>query len=1115
MADERVQLEIAVGALELQRAVLGDAVVDASIGVLRAKLAALSGTQVAPSVQQLKQVTILFLDVVGSTAMSRQLDPEEIHAVVDGALARCTQRVERYGGKVLQYAGDNLLAVFGADEAREDDAEQAVRCGLALLAEGRLLAAEVNRDRGYDGFNVRVGIHTGGVLLGGGVDAEGSIRGMAVNIAARMEQSAPPGGLRISHDSYALVRGVFDVAPQPPIVVKGVDDPIVTYLVSRAKPRAFRVASRGIEGVETRMVGRDAQLALLQRAFECLYRDGAGLSILTVVAEAGIGKSRLLYEFRNWAEARPERFKLFLGRATPQTQGQPYGLLRDLLAWRLEIADTDDMEAAKAKLEQGIAPLFVADDGPANAQAHAHLLGHLIGLDFTTSVHLRGILDDARQIRNRGFHAAAQTFRRMTAGDVPGVFYLDDLHWADDASLEFLEHLAHVNSDVPTLMVGLTRPTLFERRKDWGDGWRSHRRIDLAPLSQDDSLALADELLRKVPDVPAELRELITGRVEGNPFYMEELVKMLVDQGAIETSAEQWTLRPDRLLTSRVPATLTGVLQARLDGLPAAVRLALQQASVIGLTFWDAALAALDPVAPEALPELTKRQLVVRRDGVTFEGASAFAFSHQILHQVTYATVLRPSRLELHGRAARWLAELRGPRASDYLGATAEHFEKAGDTPHACEYYVRAAEHAAARHAHGATRAFASRALALMPQDERADTLDLRWRLFEVRERTLHFLGLRPAQQADIDSLQQLAEAMNDDMRRADAALRRGSYAMYTGDYRDCESAARTAVRLAGQAGSVALKLKGLSLLAYALSDLGDPVSGRTLALDALTTARSHDLRREEARLLTTLSVIASMQGDPIAMLDANEKVLAIARGLCERALEANALSNLGSGWLALGEHTRAQPLLKEGLQLARTIGVRHGEFGPLINLSQLALHQGDGALAHAHAQAALAVAAAVQDPYMEAMGRCYLGNAEEWLGQPATATFEQARAIARAIDSPVRFDALAGLARAARLQGDSVVARQYIGELQAHLAAGGTLEGTHEPRRIELTCYQVLAGAGDPGAAAMLQRTHDALEAAASSITDTALRHSFLHNIPEHREVIAAWAARPAGLRH
>ena len=271
---------------------------------------------------------------------------------MDGALAQFATIVGQHDGKVLQYAGDSLLAVFGADEAREDDPERAVRAGLALLDEGRRQGERVRRQHGHDGFNVRVGVHTGGVLLGGGVDAEGSIRGQAVNIAARMEQTAPAGGLRISHDTYRHVRGVFDVEPQPPMAVKGVDEPVVTYLVLRAKPRAFRVATRGIEGVETRMVGRDAELEQLQDAFYRLCSGGT-LAAVTVVAEAGIGKSRLLYEFENWAEAQPERFELFQGRADPQTQSQPYGLLRDMLAWRLQIADSDSMEAAKQQARGG------------------------------------------------------------------------------------------------------------------------------------------------------------------------------------------------------------------------------------------------------------------------------------------------------------------------------------------------------------------------------------------------------------------------------------------------------------------------------------------------------------------------------------------------------------------------------------------------------------------------------------------------------------------------------------------------------------------------------------------------------------------------------------------
>ena len=217
--------------------------------------------------QQLKTATVLFMDVVGSTRLSERLDPEDTHAVMDSALERLTAIVRAHQGRVLQYAGDSLLAVFGADQALEDDAERAVRAGLAIVAEAAPLAAGFRASFGLDDFALRVGIHTGPVLLGGGIDAEGSIRGVTVNIAARMEQTAPAGALRISHETYRHVRGVFDVEPQAPIEIKGITGPVRSYLVTRAKPRAFRMANRGLEGIETQMVGRDAELARIGEAF--------------------------------------------------------------------------------------------------------------------------------------------------------------------------------------------------------------------------------------------------------------------------------------------------------------------------------------------------------------------------------------------------------------------------------------------------------------------------------------------------------------------------------------------------------------------------------------------------------------------------------------------------------------------------------------------------------------------------------------------------------------------------------------------------------------------------------------------------------------------------------
>ena len=300
MQDTRQQLEIAIAALEAQRASLGDAVVDAVLGPMREQLARLQSasnqavaTTNTPPAQKLKQVSVLFLDIVGSTNLSQHLDPEDVYALVDGVLERCTRVVHSHGGRVLQYAGDNLLAAFGADQAQEDDAERAVHCGLVLLEEGRAYEQRVQQKHGHAGCNLRVGIHTGPVLLGGGVDDEGSIRGLTVNIAARMEQTAPPGGLRISYDTWLPVPGVFDVLAQPPLQVKGRDEPLVTYLVQRAKPRAFRIAARGIEDVATPLVGRDAEMGQLVALLHATTTDRT-LHAATIVGDPGLGKSRLM-----------------------------------------------------------------------------------------------------------------------------------------------------------------------------------------------------------------------------------------------------------------------------------------------------------------------------------------------------------------------------------------------------------------------------------------------------------------------------------------------------------------------------------------------------------------------------------------------------------------------------------------------------------------------------------------------------------------------------------------------------------------------------------------------------------------------------------------------------
>ena len=280
--------------------------------------------------------------------------------------------------------------------------------------------------------------------------------------------------------------GIFDVAPQPPLTVKGIDEPISTYVVLRAKPRAFRLAARGIEGVDTKMIGREAELERLRQAFRRLCSEG-NFAALTVVAEAGLGKSRLLCEFEDWIDLQPEAICMLQGRANPLTPNQPYGLLRDIVARRLHIGESDDIDAARHKIESGIAPLLAAE-GRRRHGAGASPFARPPDRDrFWREPPRQGHPGGSRQIRNRAFHAAAQMFRHVAVQAnanvrIPVVLQIEDLHWADEGSLDFLEHLCDVNRDVPMLMLCLSRPALFERRPDWGSRVQAHQRIVLGPL---------------------------------------------------------------------------------------------------------------------------------------------------------------------------------------------------------------------------------------------------------------------------------------------------------------------------------------------------------------------------------------------------------------------------------------------------------------------------------------------------------------------------------------------------------------------------------------------------------------------------------------------------------
>jgi hypothetical protein len=285
--------------------------------------------------------------------------------------------------------------------------------------------------------------------------------------------------------------------------------------------------------------------------------------------------------------------------------------------WRFEILDNDPQAVAHAKLAKGFAESFGE-----RADEQIALIGQLIGLDYSTSPHISGIAGDGKQLRERAFHAVTQYFRRLLQeGNALAVVLLDDLHWADEGSLDFIDHMVHACRDLPVMLLCLTRSMLDERRPRWGRDGDSAQRIDLGPLSKRGSQELVESLLRRIEPRPAALCDVVTNNAEGNPYFIEELVAMLIDDGVITTEGDRWRVATEKLVDARVPATLAGVLQARLDGLPATEKLALQHASVIGHVFWDEPLQRAVPDM-RALDSLLRRDLVRAREPSSFDGCA-------------------------------------------------------------------------------------------------------------------------------------------------------------------------------------------------------------------------------------------------------------------------------------------------------------------------------------------------------------------------------------------------------------------------------------------------------------------------------------------------------------
>ncbi|HET7745589.1 MAG TPA: adenylate/guanylate cyclase domain-containing protein [Gaiellaceae bacterium] len=623
-----------------------------------------------PGEAERKLVTVLFADVTGSTSLGEQLDPEDLKDVLGSYADAMRDEIEAEGGTVEKFIGDAVMAAFGVPAAHEDDATRALRAALRMRRRLDELNADLERRHGLR-LAMRIGVNTGEVLAARDARPEvGMVTGDAVNAAARLEQTAEPGQILVSERTARSTRE-FRFRELGPLAVKGKTQPIPTVeLVSEAPDVPPGQRERGIPGLHAPMVGRDHELDLLQSIYSRLAASGRA-QLVTVYGDPGIGKSRLTREFLGWAEQETVRPVLMKGRCLPYGEGVTYWPLAEILKAHTGVLDSDQPDTALEKIGELAENVLAATPDPARSAA---VLAFTFGLEDP-----RFAFDDLppRQVRLET-HDAWRAFFTGLAKTGPVIAVVEDIHWADDALLDLLEDLADRIAG-PLLFLCPARPDLAQRRQGWGGGKRNFSSIFLEPLSHEDAARLVEFLLA-IDELPDSAREAMLDRADGNPFFLEEIVRHLIDEGRIVRSEDRWRATDD-IAEIVIPDTVQGVLAARIDLLPTEERRALRSAAVVGRVFWKGPVTRLldgeSDKLDEVLDRLEDRELVLSQVGSTVAGEREFVFKHVLTRDVAYGTLPRRDRASAHAAVAGWIESAAGERRREFTELLAHHYREA------------------------------------------------------------------------------------------------------------------------------------------------------------------------------------------------------------------------------------------------------------------------------------------------------------------------------------------------------------------------------------------------------------------------------------------------------
>ena len=851
--------------------------------------APLSSTTLPPR-EERKTVSIVFADLVGSTARAESLDPEDVRAVLSPYHHLLREQLTAYGGTVEKFIGDAVVGVFGTPVAHEDDAERAVRASLAIQeAIGDLNDAEPGL-----ALEVRIGVNTGEALVN--LEArpdrgEAMVSGDVINTAARLQSAAPPGRVLVGEQTHRASQRTIEFAQHESIHARGKAEPVPCWLVVNAR------SSFGLEDDavgRAPLVGRVREVALLADALARVRSDERP-QLVTLVGVPGIGKSRLVQELRGLVDAESDLITWRRGRSLPYGEGISYWALGEIVKAQTGVLESDSAGVAAAKLHHAVADRLSDETETAWVERQ---LRPLVGLP----------IGDTQPSRSEAF-SAWRRFLEAMAEQRPTVLVFEDLHWADDDLLDFMDELTDEVDAVPLLVVCTARPELLTRRPGWGGGKLNSVTLSLSSLSDEETARLLAGLLGRSV-LPAETQEVMIERAQGVPLFAEEYARML-EAG---TSGDE------------LPETLQGVVAARIDGLPDHAKSLLQDAAVLGKVFWTDALCQLtgsdDEELEASLRQLERREFVRRERRSAVEGARQYAFLHALVREVAYGQIPRATRSTKHRATAAWISGLATDRGDDVAETLVHHLESAIALGRAAGLDVDDLRPALAR--------------ALQDAGDRARGLNAVARAGEYYQRAIEASDSVPPEliyeHARVRSLadgvaggpsllreavpQLLAAGRPDLAAQSLVFLQRK---LWEAGVQEPDLLDR-ALDLVADMGPTSARARVVGTVAVRWALSGRRAEALPLAQEAVAITREMGDADAEAEALNSLGVVYSSLGDIPAALESGRAALAL--GLqCGASDLPRIYINVATYYVAAGDLASAEQHHRDGLALAQRLG--------------------------------------------------------------------------------------------------------------------------------------------------------------------------------------------------